>query len=76
MGRYMVAIQHMLLDAQGGDLGTADRDLCFVADIRLGERIGPAPDHAVRLRDIRAACVQIRKLWPTVAAKPALFQKP
>lgn len=76
MGRYMVAMQHMLLDAQGGAHGTPDRDLCFVADIRLGERIGPAPDHAVRLRDIRAACVQIRKLWPTVAAKPALLQKP
>jgi hypothetical protein len=29
-----------------------------------------------RLRDIRAACVQIKKLWPPVAAKPGLFNKP
>lgn len=76
MGRYLVAIQHMLLDAQGGSIGTPDRDLCFVADIRLGERIGPAVDHAVRVRDIRAACAQIRRLWPTVTAKPGLLRKP
>jgi hypothetical protein len=76
IARYMVAMQQLLLDAQKGTLGTVDRELCFVADVRLGERIGAAPDHAVRLRDIRAACVQIKKLWPTVAAKPALFKKP
>ena len=76
MARYMVAMQQLLLEAQKGALGTADRDLCFVADVRLGERIGPAPDHAVRLRDIRGACVQIRKLWPSVVAKPSLFKKP
>lgn len=76
MGRYLVAIQHMLLEAQGGALGTPDRDICFVADIRLGERIGPAADHAVRVRDIRAACAQIRRLWPTVMPKPALYKQP
>ncbi len=75
MGRYLVAIQQMLLDAQRGTLGVVDRDLCFVADVRLGELIGPAADHAVRLRDIRAACAQIAKLWPTVVAKPALHKK-
>ena len=76
MARYIVAMQQLLLEAQKGVLGVVDRDLCFVADVRLGERIGPATDNAVRLRDIRGACVQIRKLWPSIAAKPALFKKP
>jgi hypothetical protein len=76
MGRYMVAMLQLLLDAQDGAYGIPDRELCFVADVRLAERIGPAPDHAVRLRDIRGACAQISKLWASVAPKPALFQKP
>jgi hypothetical protein len=76
MARYLVAMQQLLLDAQKGALGIVERDMCFVADVRLGERIGPAPDHAVRLRDIRGACQQIKRLWPSVAAKPALFKKP
>jgi hypothetical protein len=76
MARYMVAMQQLLLEAQKGALGIPDRDLCFVADVRLGERIGPAPDHAVRLRDIRGACQQISKLWASIAPKPALFKKP
>jgi hypothetical protein len=75
MARYLVALMQLLLDAQKGALGIPDRDLCFVADVRLGERIGPADDHAVRLRDIRDACVQIGKLWPTIQAKPALWKK-
>ena len=76
MARYMVAMQQLLLDAQKGVLGIPDRDLCFIADVRLGERIGPAPDHAVRLRDIRGACKQIGSLWASVTPKPALFKKP
>jgi hypothetical protein len=76
MARYLVAMQQLLLDAQKGALGIVDRDLCFVADVRLGERIGAAPDHAVRLRDIRGACQQISKLWASVTPKPALFKKP
>jgi hypothetical protein len=76
MARYLVAMQQLLLDAQKGALGIVDRELCFVADVRLGERIGAAPDHAVRLRDIRGACEQISRLWPSIAAKPALFKKP
>jgi hypothetical protein len=51
------------------------RNLCFVADVRLGERIGLAPDHAYRLRDIRAACRQIAGLWESITPKPALFKK-
>ncbi|WP_316214898.1 hypothetical protein [Bradyrhizobium sp. SZCCHNR2035] len=75
MARYMVAMMQMLLEAQDGSLGTVDRDLCFVADLRLGERIGPASDHTARLRTIRAACNQIRELWPSIKAKPALYRK-
>lgn len=76
MARYMVAMQQLLLEAQKGALGVSDRDLCFVADVRLGERIGPAADHAVRLRDIRGACRQIAGLWEAVTPKPSLFKKP
>jgi hypothetical protein len=76
LGYYMVALMQILLEAQEGKLGTPDRELCFVADVRLGERIGPAADHFVRVRDLRNACVQIAKLWPTVAAKPYLWKKP
>jgi hypothetical protein len=49
----------ILLEAQQDITQTPDRDLCFVADVRLGETIGPSEDHARRLRDIRAACRQI-----------------
>ena len=72
---YLVALMQLLLDAQEGKLGIPDRDLCFVADVRLGERIGAAADHAVRVRDIRGACAQISRLWPTIEAKPALWKK-
>lgn len=75
MAHYLVALMQMLLEAQNGELGIPDRDLCFVADVRLGERVGPAADHAVRLRDIRGACAQIRSLWAGVAPKPSLFKK-
>ena len=75
MARYVVALLQMLLDAQDGSLGTVDRDSCFVADLRLGEQIGPAPDHTARLRAIRAACRQIRDLWPGIQAKPARCRK-
>jgi len=75
MARYLVALMQILLEAQDGAFGTVDRDSCFVADLRLGERIGPAPDHTARLRAIRAACRQVRELWPSIQAKPALYQK-
>jgi hypothetical protein len=39
---HMVAMLLMLPEAQDGKLGIPDRDLRFVADVRLGERIGPA----------------------------------
>jgi len=72
---YLIALMQLLLDAQEGALGTPDRDLCFVADVRLGERIGPAHDHFVRVRDLRNACKQIAKLWSTIEAKQYLWKK-
>lgn len=74
MARYMVAMLDMLLEAQAVEqFGKPDRSLCFVADIRLGERIGAAPDHAARLRAIRAACDQIARLWSTVRPRPSIL---
>lgn len=75
LGRYLIALLQFLLEAQKGKLGTPDRELCFVADVRLGERIGPALDHAIRLRDLRGACQQIAKLWPTIQPKASLWKK-
>src|SRR5439155_21832135 len=64
-----------LLEAQEGAQGIPDRDLCFVADIRLGEHIGPADDHARRLRDIRAACRTISTLWPSIHPRPSKMKE-
>ncbi|WP_454645894.1 hypothetical protein [Bradyrhizobium liaoningense] len=75
MARYLVALMQMLVEAQNGELGTPDRDLFFVSDLRLGELIGPAPDHTARLRAVRAACRQVREIWPSIQAKPALYRK-
>jgi hypothetical protein len=75
MARYIVAMLQMLLEAQDGRFGVPDRDLCFVADVRLGERIGPAPDHTIRLRAIRGACSQIVKLWPMIEPRASIFRK-
>jgi hypothetical protein len=75
MARYLIAMLQLLLDAQKGRLGTPERDLCFVADVRLGERIGPASDHTRRLRAIEGACKHIATIWPTVEPKSYLFKK-
>lgn len=75
MARYIVAMLQMLLEAQDGKFGIPDRDLCFVADVRLGERIGPAPDHTIRLRAIHGACTQIVKLWPMIEPRGSIFRK-
>jgi hypothetical protein len=76
MARYMVPMLQMLLDSQDGQLGRVDRSLCFVADVRLGECIGPASDHAVRIRAIRGACRQIVNLWPTITPRASILDKP
>jgi hypothetical protein len=75
MARYMIAMFHMLLEAQKGKYGTPDRDLSFVCDVRLGERVSAGIDHTARIRDIRAACRQIVKLWPTIEPKPSIWKK-
>ncbi len=75
MARYMVAMLQLLLEAQEGRYGFPDRQLCFVADVRLGERIGPAEDHSVRLRQIHGACDQIARLWPTIEPRPSILRK-
>ena len=55
--------------------GRFDLDLCFVADIRLGERIGAAKDRMARLRAIRAGCRQIAQLWDGVVPRPSILKK-
>lgn len=76
MAYYMVAILQLLLEAQNGKFGLPDSSLCFVADIRLGERVGPAGDHTIRVRALKGACRQIVQLWPNVEPKPSVFAKP
>jgi hypothetical protein len=76
MGRYMVAMMQMLLEEQPPFKAEIDRNLLFVADIRLGERIGAASDHVARLRAIRSACRQISRLWATVTPRPSIMRKP
>ncbi|MGO3931644.1 hypothetical protein NP284_25440 [Rhodopseudomonas pseudopalustris] len=75
MARYLIALMQILIESQNGRLGTPDRDLFFVSDLRLGEQIGAAPDHTARVRAIRAACRQIREIWPSIQPKAALYQK-
>ena len=75
MGRYMVAMMQMLLEQNAAQFGRFDRELSFVADLRLGERIGAAPDHAARLRAILAACKQIAGLWDSIIPRPSILRK-
>lgn len=75
MAWYMVAMLQMLLEAQDGSLGRSHRDLCFVADLRLGETVGPASDHTARVRAIRAACSHIATLWDGVRPLPRVLRK-
>jgi hypothetical protein len=76
LGRYMIAMFHMLLDKQGGKYGTPDPALSFLADVRLGERIGAGADHTARLRQIRAACRQIASQWDNVKPRKSVLKKP
>jgi hypothetical protein len=74
MARYMLAMLQLLLEDQSEGLGLPDRDLCFVADIRLGESIVPAADHSVRARRIRGACRQIASLWNSIEPRPSILR--
>jgi len=76
MGRYLVAMLEVLLAAQPEMRARLDRDLIFVSDIRLGERIGAGGDHTSRIRDIEAACQQVAALWDGVKPRPAIMLKP
>jgi hypothetical protein len=75
MARYMLAMLQLLLEDQSEVLGLPDRDLCFVADVRLGERIVPATDHSVRVRRIRGACRQIASLWTSIEPRPSILRR-
>jgi hypothetical protein len=75
MALYMVALLQLLLESQRQVTGQADRDICFVADIRLPELIRPAADHTARLRAIRAACQQITTLWPSIRPRPSILKR-
>lgn len=77
MARYMVAMVQLLLESQAAELGLGipHRDLCFVADLRLGETVGPASDHTARLRTIRSACGHIVALWDGIRPLPRVLKK-
>jgi len=76
MARYMVAMLEVLLNEQEAYRGRVDRDLIFVSDVRLGEKIGAGPDHTARIGDIVSACGQIATLWNGVQPRPSIFKKP
>ena len=75
IARYMVAMQEVLLLGQEQWRGRVDRDLIFVSDVRLGERIGAGTDHTARMREIEAACRQIKTLWAEVKPNPRIHLK-
>jgi len=75
MGRYMIALFHMLLEKQDGKYGVPDPSLSFVSDIRLGERITAGLDHTARVRRIRAACRQIAKTWGDIEPRKSVLAK-
>jgi hypothetical protein len=75
MARYMLAIAHMMVDTHP-ELGKFDRDLSFVADIRMQERIQfSTSDHSARVRAINAACRQIYSLWDTIEPRRSVLAK-
>ncbi len=76
MGRYMLAILELAMKAHGKTLGTFNRELAFVADIRMGERIGfSTKDNAARVRAIKAACKQISQLWSGIEPRRSVLSK-
>lgn len=76
MARYMVAMLEMLLNQNPAYRGRVDRELIYVSDVRIGERIGAGADHSARLGDIEAACKQIAGLWSGITPRPSIFRKP
>jgi hypothetical protein len=75
LAAYLAAMMQMLLEREAREGEVVDRGLIFVADVRLGERIGAAGDHAARIKSITAACGQVRRLWATIEPRPAIRAK-
>lgn len=75
LARYLIAMQEMALSAQPQWNGKVDRSLIFVSDVRLGEQIVTAKDHAARLREISAAARQVKRQWNSIPPNPRLFAK-
>jgi hypothetical protein len=76
MARYMLTMMQMAFEKQGAHLGTFERDLTFVADIRLGERIPfPTEDYASRVRAIMAAGKQIERQWDDIEPRKSVLAK-
>jgi hypothetical protein len=76
IGRYLIAMMDLLLNENPEWPGKVDRDLIFVSDVRLGEKITAAPDHAARINDIHAGCKQIANIWHTIQPRPGILKKP
>lgn len=76
LARYLVAMQEVLLNSRSEWSGRVDRELIFVSDVRLGERIGAASDHTARMREITAACRQIKRQWSEIQPHPRIYAKP
>ena len=74
MARYITTLLFMLLESHP-ELGQADRNLCFVADIRLGERIAMSADYLARTRAIHSACRQIARLWDGITPRKSVMKK-
>lgn len=72
----MIAMLELLLNGHPSYAGRVDRELLFVSDVRLNERIGVAPDHTARLADIEAACRQIASQWERIRPHPSIWKKP
>lgn len=76
MGRYMLALAQMVIEKYASDLGQFDRELSFVGDIRMKERISfSTSDHAARVRSIKAACRQISALWDGIEPRKSVLAK-
>lgn len=76
MGRYMLAMAQLAVETHGQSYGAFDRESSFVADIRLGERIGfSTSDHSARVRAILAACKQISRLWDGIEPRASALAK-
>lgn len=76
MARYMLAMLQMTFEKQGDYLGRFDRTCCFIADIRMAERVEfPTEDYSARVRAIMAAGRQISRQWDDIEPRPSALAK-